>query len=129
MRWLLGFSAMFMTGSAMYLPWSHWGDIEIRLVDLPHWYAYAVPAVLMIAAAWWRRDVAIGCAALAVVPAVVLTFQYGNAEALFPDGAVPAVVPALGPGGPFAVLGAVLVGVLLATRRPASAEESTHHPR
>ncbi|KOV84141.1 hypothetical protein [Nocardia sp. NRRL S-836] len=128
MRNLLVLIAGFTTLSAMYTPWSLWGDIEFRLVDLPFWYGYPVLVLVMVLAARWSRVAAAVSGAVTLAVAVALYLQYDNAEVLFPGGPVPAVVPAPGPGGTMAVVGVLAFWVLLALRRAAPAG-ATDRPR
>lgn len=121
-RWITYGLAVVCSVAALFVPWSHFGDIEFGLTDFPGWYVYVAGAVVLHAATYWNHAAAVAGGAVALGTAVVLMLQYGNSEMLFPGGIVPAVFPMLGFGGQLAIVGVVLNAVLLSVKRAAPAE-------
>jgi hypothetical protein len=125
-RWVIYALAVACTVIALLVPWTHYGDIEFGLVRLPGWPNYLAGVVVLHVCTWWQaaiaRIAALTGGVVALAMTVVLLVRTGNAAALF-DGPVPAVVPALGSGGIFAVAGVLLngglvVGLLVTASRP-----------
>ncbi|MET8765161.1 hypothetical protein [Lentzea sp. NPDC004782] len=115
-RWVIYGLAVACTATALLVPWTHYGDIEFGLARLPGWPNYLAGVVVLHVCTWWQavitRIAALAGGVVAVAMTVVLLVRAGDAAALF-DGPVPAVAPALGPGGIFAIAGVLLNGGLV----------------
>jgi hypothetical protein len=112
--------------AAMVLPWALYGDIGIRLNLLPGWGFYvAVAAALNLTVGWDlmrppkdRRLLVLAGVAMcvgAIGAAVTVMLRYDDGGAIF-DGVVPLVVPAVGLGGPLAIVAALASGAALVVR-------------
>ncbi|MBQ1026160.1 hypothetical protein [Micromonospora sp. C95] len=96
------------------LPWAWYGDRAVRLTEFPGWAWYVGAAVLLnVVTGWavvqpgrrgWLPLVAGGLGVGTIVAAVVVMANYAD---VLRGPVVPAVRPALGPGGPVAVLAAL----------------------
>ncbi|MEU5551999.1 hypothetical protein ABZ738_19710 [Micromonospora sp. NPDC047793] len=104
--------------AVLVLPWAGYGSIDIPLHRFPGWFVHLAAVIVLYGAALGallrppaRRPLAVSAAAglVAAGSAVAIAIRYDDASSFF-DGTVPAVMPALGSGGPVAVL-AVLVSV------------------
>lgn len=117
--------AVACTVTALLVPWTHYGDIEFGVARLPGWPNYLAGVAVLHACTWWQaviaRIAALTGGVVALAMTVVLMVRSGDAAVLF-DGPVPAVVPALGAGGLFALAGVLLnaglvVGLLVTAPR------------
>jgi hypothetical protein len=119
-RWTVLIAAVCCTALAIFLPWAHYGGIDVALHRFPAWYIYVAAALVMhgcsaLRPLAWR--VAGGIASLvAGLMVVLLWLRYDDATVLFDSPVIPAVVPRPGLGPLFALAGVVLSVVLLIRR-------------
>lgn len=105
----------------MALPWALYGDISIRLNRLPGWGFYVAAAVAPNLIVGWgllrrpKDQRLLLLAGVAMCAAATIMLRYDNGGAIF-DRIVPLVVPALGLGGPVAIVAALASGTALVVR-------------
>lgn len=124
--WTAAITGAAATVAAMVLPWALYGDISIRLNRLPGWGFYVAAAVALNLIVGWgllRRPkdrrllllAGVAMCAAAIGAAATVMLRYDDGGAIF-DGIVPMVVPALGLGGPVAIVAALASGAALVVR-------------
>ena len=115
-KWIVYGLAVACTVTALLVPWTHFGDIEFQVARFPGWLNYLAGVVVLHGCTWWHvvigRIAALAGGVVALATAVVLMVRSDDAATLF-DGPVPAVAPALGSGGMFAIAGVLLNGGLV----------------
>lgn len=115
-RWIIYGLAVACTVTALLVPWTTYGDIEFRVAQFPGWLNYLAGVAVLHGCTWWHavigRIAALAGGVVALAITIVLLIRSDDAATLF-DGPVPAVVPALGSGGMFAIAGVLLNGGLV----------------
>lgn len=126
--------------AATLLPWGQFGDIEVRLYELPGWLLHVVAAagqqLCVVAGLVSDRRGSRAAAATAglafgvatVVTTIVFMSTSQDPAVVFGPGVVPAITPVLSSGCPVALAGAVIsAAASVLTTRSSGPRRLDHH--
>lgn len=123
--WTAALVGAIATAAALFLlPWANYGQLSIRLEQMPNSVFYMIAAVVLQLFVGWilvrwtgnRRVLFVAWATLeaaAIVSAIAVMVRYDDGGAIF-SGPVPLVMPSLGLGGPVAIAAAFVSGTAVA---------------